>query len=245
MATHSSILAWRIPWTEEPGRLEPKGSQRIRLDWTTKHASLSCGKGTKSKIRRAYGVLHIAWIQWWRISTNCTLQWFYSLFLLFYVAWVQMPHLDNCITSHFLVLHSLSLCVMFYIKHTPDQVNSIAQRKIRLVTIEWISQPNTGNFLKVYALFAHLYRTLFIISLSLHGSYRLIFHCWFTVIHCVTWKNCLTSLSLIFLIFSSYWFSIEGDFVSQGTFVNYTDVLFLQTGEGCHWDQVNRNQRYY
>ena len=245
MATHSSILAWRIPWTEEPGRLEPKGSQRIRLDWTTKHASLSCGKGTKSKIRRAYGVLHIAWIQWWRISTNCTLQWFYSLFLLFYVAWVQMPHLDNCITSHFLVLHSLSLCVMFYIKHTPDQVNSIAQRKIRLVTIEWISQPNTGNFLKVYALFAHLYRTLFIISLSLHGSYRLIFHCWFTVIHCVTWKNCLTSLSLIFLIFSSYWFSIEGDFVSQGTFVNCTDVLFLQTGEGCHWDQVNRNQRYY
>ena len=32
MATHSSILAWRIPWTEEPGRLESKGSQSIRLD---------------------------------------------------------------------------------------------------------------------------------------------------------------------------------------------------------------------
>ena len=29
MATHSSILAWRIPWTEEPGRLLPMGSQRI------------------------------------------------------------------------------------------------------------------------------------------------------------------------------------------------------------------------
>ena len=29
MATHSSILAWRIPWTEEPGRLEPMGSQRV------------------------------------------------------------------------------------------------------------------------------------------------------------------------------------------------------------------------
>ena len=27
MATHSSILAWRIPWTEEPGRLQPTGSQ--------------------------------------------------------------------------------------------------------------------------------------------------------------------------------------------------------------------------
>ena len=30
MATHSSILAWRIPWTEEPGGLESMGSQRIR-----------------------------------------------------------------------------------------------------------------------------------------------------------------------------------------------------------------------
>ena len=29
MATHSSILAWRIPWTEESGRLQSKGSQRV------------------------------------------------------------------------------------------------------------------------------------------------------------------------------------------------------------------------
>ena len=32
MATHSSILAWRIPWTEEPGRLKSMGSQRVRQD---------------------------------------------------------------------------------------------------------------------------------------------------------------------------------------------------------------------
>ena len=30
MATHSSILAWRIPWTEEPGGLQSMGSQRVR-----------------------------------------------------------------------------------------------------------------------------------------------------------------------------------------------------------------------
>ena len=30
MATHSSILAWRIPWTEEPGRLQSTGLQRVR-----------------------------------------------------------------------------------------------------------------------------------------------------------------------------------------------------------------------
>ena len=32
MATHSSILAWRIPWTEEPGRLQSTGSQKVRHD---------------------------------------------------------------------------------------------------------------------------------------------------------------------------------------------------------------------
>ena len=34
MATHSSILAWRIPWTEEPGGLQSIGSQRVGHDWT-------------------------------------------------------------------------------------------------------------------------------------------------------------------------------------------------------------------
>ena len=32
MATHSRILGWRIPWTEEPGRLQSVGSQRVRHD---------------------------------------------------------------------------------------------------------------------------------------------------------------------------------------------------------------------
>ena len=34
MATHSSILVWRIPWTEEPGRLQSIGYQRVRQDWS-------------------------------------------------------------------------------------------------------------------------------------------------------------------------------------------------------------------
>ena len=35
MATHSSILAWRIPWTEEAGGLKSMGLQRVRHDWST------------------------------------------------------------------------------------------------------------------------------------------------------------------------------------------------------------------
>ena len=37
MATHSSIFAWKIPWTEEPGGLQFMGSQRVRHDWMTEH----------------------------------------------------------------------------------------------------------------------------------------------------------------------------------------------------------------
>ena len=36
MVTHSSILAWEIPWTEEPGELQSMGSQRVRHNLATK-----------------------------------------------------------------------------------------------------------------------------------------------------------------------------------------------------------------
>ena len=37
MTTHSSILIWKIPWTEEPGGLQSMGSQRVGHDWVTEH----------------------------------------------------------------------------------------------------------------------------------------------------------------------------------------------------------------
>ena len=37
MATHSSILSWEIPWTEEPGGLQSTGSQRVRHNWVHAH----------------------------------------------------------------------------------------------------------------------------------------------------------------------------------------------------------------
>ena len=42
-ATHSSTLAWKIPWMEEPSRLQSMGSQRVRHDWVTSltHSRLS------------------------------------------------------------------------------------------------------------------------------------------------------------------------------------------------------------
>ena len=35
-ATHSGIIAWKIPWTEEPGRLQSVGLQRVGHDWAIK-----------------------------------------------------------------------------------------------------------------------------------------------------------------------------------------------------------------
>ena len=42
MALHSSTLAWRIPWTEEPGRLQSMGSQRVGHDWVTSLSLFTC-----------------------------------------------------------------------------------------------------------------------------------------------------------------------------------------------------------
>ena len=47
MATHSTILAWRIPRTKEPGGLQSWGSQRVGRDWVSKHASF---KGQCSRL---------------------------------------------------------------------------------------------------------------------------------------------------------------------------------------------------
>ena len=45
MAPHSSTLAWKIPWTEEPGRLQSMGSLRVRHDWATSLSLFREGNG--------------------------------------------------------------------------------------------------------------------------------------------------------------------------------------------------------
>ena len=60
MAIHSSIIAWKIPWTEEPGRLQSMGSQRVEHDWATSHAY----------VHTLYVGLPL-WLSWWRIHLQC------------------------------------------------------------------------------------------------------------------------------------------------------------------------------
>ena len=57
MATHSSTLAWKIPWMEEPGGLQSMGSQRIGHDWATS-LSLSLCNTSISLLKRKKEVLN-------------------------------------------------------------------------------------------------------------------------------------------------------------------------------------------
>ena len=44
MATHSSTLAWKLPWTEEPGRLQSMGSLSVGHDWSDSAAAEAAAK---------------------------------------------------------------------------------------------------------------------------------------------------------------------------------------------------------
>ena len=61
MATLSSILAWRIPWTEEPGGLQSMVLQRVGHDWSTKHNS----QHNKCSIRSEY-LTYWIWKRRWK-----------------------------------------------------------------------------------------------------------------------------------------------------------------------------------
>ena len=62
MATHSSILAWKIPWTEEPGGLYSMGWQRVGHDWVT---SLHYFEHFMLKIAYLHFVQSLFWVLSW------------------------------------------------------------------------------------------------------------------------------------------------------------------------------------
>ena len=70
MATHFIILAWKIPWTEEPGGLQSRDVQRVGYNWAHTHTHIytcnyyvpeseSCIRDTKVK---AFSIMELAWM---------------------------------------------------------------------------------------------------------------------------------------------------------------------------------------
>ena len=85
MATHSSTLAWKIPWTEEPGRLQSVGSQRVEHDWVT---SLTlCAKSLQSCLTfcdpmdcsppgsSVHGILQARILEWVAVPSSGEFSW--------------------------------------------------------------------------------------------------------------------------------------------------------------------------
>ena len=80
MAPHSSTLAWKIPWTEKPGRLQSMGSLRVGYDWATSlsHNPLQCSclenpRDGESWWAAVYGVAQSwAWLK--RLSSSSSVQ---------------------------------------------------------------------------------------------------------------------------------------------------------------------------
>ena len=97
LATRTSVLAWKIPWTEEPGGLQSMGSQRVRHD-----GACVCAHARTHTHRQSYSVLYyngvnmtLHFVQTYRIyknvyihSMDCTV---HGLFQAKILAWVAVP----------------------------------------------------------------------------------------------------------------------------------------------------------
>ena len=90
MALHSSTLAWKIPWTEEPVRLQSMGSLRVGHDWATSLSLLCIGEGNGNPLQcsclenprnrgawwaAVFGVAQSrTWLKWLSSSSNLSLR---------------------------------------------------------------------------------------------------------------------------------------------------------------------------
>ena len=71
MASHSSILAWRIPWTEEPGRLQSLGLQRVGHNWAT---------NTPTFTHRVFQVFYLFLSQFVNFLRNVSIYLYYQMY---------------------------------------------------------------------------------------------------------------------------------------------------------------------
>ena len=101
MATHFSTLAWKIPWTEEPRRLQSMGSQRVGHDWATTLTYFTYTKGILLNLclnRRA--------LREWHVS-----RYFITIFLEYITGPLNTPYTSNNWMNEFLV-REYGKCIM-------------------------------------------------------------------------------------------------------------------------------------
>ena len=113
MATHSSILAWKIPWREEPGMLQSVGSQRVRHDWATSlhfntcHFSLYFLRDSWYLSSFSCAYLPPECLLWWVFDLNfcpllnwvaLSLHWVWKIFVIFWASFLsEEGKIKSCI----------------------------------------------------------------------------------------------------------------------------------------------------
>ena len=75
MAPHSNTLAWKIPWTEEPGRLQSMRSLRVRYDWTTSFSLLCSGEGNGNPLQYSCLENPRDGVAWWAAIYGVAQSW--------------------------------------------------------------------------------------------------------------------------------------------------------------------------
>ena len=81
MATHSSMLAWKIPWMEEPGRLQSMGLQSVGHDWVTHSLTHMCSiwedrdvKKDENNMNRDQSEFGVKFLMWGEVSQTLELE---------------------------------------------------------------------------------------------------------------------------------------------------------------------------
>ena len=110
MATHSSIPAWRIPWTVKPGELQSMGSQRVGHDWVTEHA---CMHPTQVNAWKQ----PICFLSLWMYFSGYSCKWNHTIYDLLYSGFFCLVHLT--LEQHELELDGSSHAHMFFNKFIP------------------------------------------------------------------------------------------------------------------------------
>ena len=123
MATQSCILAWKIPWTEEPGGLQSMGFQRVRHNWATEHML------TQTHVCKTLKNFYCSWF-----TMLC--------YFLVYAKWISYTHIHSFFSS----VQSLIRVRLFAIPWTAAHQASLSINNscnlLKLMSIELVMPSN-------------------------------------------------------------------------------------------------------
>ena len=143
MVTHSCILAWRIPWAEEPGGLQSVGSQRVGHDWANNTNTLY----NKNKVFTVDGCTHL--FDPYRTpsfttlrpkdSGQCTHSFIHSLFSLFIHLRFEWPFIQHFLWTRLCLVWLLAckVYVLFKIVDTWGEWHQVSLERKMNVWFKW------------------------------------------------------------------------------------------------------------